>query len=112
MQDTWNHKNYLGTDRPTTTHFVAPSMLTDSMPSAYRVYYADGNRGPQSTWEILDYETHILDTYKSNEAGSPVFEHLYSAKSTFGLESFRPQALYDLTVRMLSDYPLFQKFNR
>ena len=89
-------------------------MLTDSMPSAFRVYYADGNRGDESTWEILDYETHILDTIKSNQAvpPEPIFEHLYSAKETYGLESFRPAALYNLTLRMIRDYPLYEKFER
>ena len=102
-----------GTERPLNgISYVSPSALTDGMNSGYKIFHVDGQRGNESTWEIIDHETWILNTTRSNAQQEPVFEKLFSARQEYGLESLRGDALYDLILRMISDDNLFLKFQR
>lgn len=76
----------------------------------FKVYYVDGERGEDSTWELMDHETWILDLPKSNAESSPHWSKLYTASEDFGLTSQRPEDYYDFTLRMIQDRNLFEKY--
>jgi len=76
------------------------------------VYYVDGERGEDSTWELIDHETWMLNFTKSNLEGSPSWYKEYSASEYFGLDGHRPQDYYELTLRMVEDKTLFEKYRR
>jgi sphingomyelin phosphodiesterase len=100
--------------RPANSYFIGVSTTayTDINPG-YKVFHADGGRGEESTWEIMDHETFIYNLTEANNApvGSALpWKKLYGAKETFGLKSFRPVDLYDLAYRMLFDDTLFQNY--
>jgi len=60
----------------------------------------------------MNHETWLLNSTKSNLEGSPTWFKEYSASEEFGLEAHRPENYYDLTLRMLEDPVLFEKYRR
>jgi len=98
-------------EKPISIMYIAPSALTDGKNPGYKAYYFDGKRQSDSTWEMVDHETWILNVTESNKNKAPAWLKEYSAKETFGLESLRPEAYYKLVLEMVEDRDLFEKFH-
>ena len=101
------------TQKPIVTSYVAPSAVPDSMNPGYKVYHVDGKRGADSTWELVNHETWILNITDANIKGnteSAWFKE-FSAKETYGLKDLRPESYYDFVLRMVDNRTLFETFN-
>jgi len=101
-----------GTETPISVSFSAGSGVTDGMHSAYNVYYVDGERGSDSTWEVINQETIILNLTASNSDpnGQPVFQTILNAHEDFQLPSLLPADVNDFVFRMICDNDLFRKY--
>ncbi|XP_042149253.1 sphingomyelin phosphodiesterase-like [Ixodes scapularis] len=94
--------------------YVAPSVTTfSSGHPAFRLYTIDGNY-PNSTWTVLDHETHIANLTEANNNldDEPVWELEYRAKSAYGMSSLQPQEWDSVLAKMKDDYELFNRFYR
>ncbi|CAB4066404.1 SMPD1 [Lepeophtheirus salmonis] len=99
-------------ERPTNVGFVTPSITTytDVNPS-YRIFTME--RSNSSTFRIIDYDTHIMDLKKSNEADDGLyFSKLYSAKEDLEMESLSPKNFDKLVHRLTSDNEFYNKYLR
>lgn len=103
--------------RPANSLYIGASTtaLTNLNPG-FKVYYADGGRGADSTWEIMDHETWIYNLTEANtnvEPNGPMpWKKMYSAKEAFNMTSFRPKDFDGLAKRMLFDDKLFAMYHR
>ncbi|KAG0431189.1 hypothetical protein HPB47_022010 [Ixodes persulcatus] len=92
--------------------YLAPSVTTyRSGHPAFRVYTIDGNYS-NSTWTVLDHETHIANLTEANDIpdDEPVWELEYRAKSAYGMPSLQPQEWDSVLVKMRDDDELFNRF--
>lgn len=106
-----------GTGRPISVSFVDASGLLDGMNSGYNVFYADGERGDEeSTWQIINQETWILNLTASNalqdEEVPPVFQKILDARKDFNLSSMVPEQIHGLINRMVCDKDLLLKYQK
>ncbi|CAN7994787.1 unnamed protein product [Ixodes pacificus] len=94
--------------------YLAPSVTTfRSGHPAFRVYTIDGNY-PNSTWTVVDHETHIANLTEANNTpdDEPVWELEYRARSAYGMSSLQPQEWDSVLVKMKDDDELFNRFYR
>ncbi|KRX45026.1 Sphingomyelin phosphodiesterase [Trichinella murrelli] len=94
--------------RPSNVMFVAPSVTTFAycLP-AYRIYTIDGVH-ENSTWEVLDIETYILNVTEANQTGErPKWKLSYRFKETYGLKSILPDQMDNLIRRFSTNDTVF-----
>ncbi|KAF5308345.1 hypothetical protein FQR65_LT18218 [Abscondita terminalis] len=105
----YNGQNY---SDPVNVAYVGPSVTPFSGQNpAYRIYYIDGNHR-NSTWEVVDHETWVMDLDKANSQleMSPEWFRLYSAKDAYGMSSLMPVEWHNLIYKMVRDETLFKKY--
>ncbi|KAB0799106.1 hypothetical protein PPYR_06986 [Photinus pyralis] len=98
--------------RPNNVAYVAPSVTPFSgYNPAYRIYHVDGEH-PDSTWEVIDHETWIMDLDKANSNlnENPEWFKLYSAREAFDMPNLRPLEWHKLIYRMVQEPKLFEAF--
>lgn len=98
--------------RPTSVAYISPSVTPFSnLNMGYRIFTIDGNYS-QSSWEVLDHETYILNLTEANmKISTPTWQLEYMAKSTFNMKSLFPEDWNDLITQMKSNDTLLQLFN-
>lgn len=103
-----------GTNRPISVSYVDGSGLPDGMNPAYNVFYADGERGNESTWEIVNHETWILNLTASNDnpKNEPVFSQILDAQTHYKVSSMVPEEVHDFIKRMVCDDELFLAYQK
>jgi len=87
--------------------YIAPSVTPyHGGNPAYRLYKV-GTEG-----EIEDHQTHVLDLAEANERPNetPVWRHLYSARSAYQLDNLKPAAWADLVEQLQTNSSLFDQF--
>lgn len=97
--------------RATNVAYLGPSVTTASfLNPGYRVYVADGIYD-NSSYQIIDYKTVILNLTEANLHNSLEWKLEYWARDAFNLSSLSPQNWADLVERMLANVsdPLVDK---
>ncbi|KAG5893193.1 hypothetical protein JTB14_016469 [Gonioctena quinquepunctata] len=99
--------------RPTGIAYLGPSVTTyEKFNPAYRIYYVDGDR-QNSTREVIDHETWVIDLDKANESEEePIWYKLYSAKDAYAMSSLKPKEWNRLIEKMVNDPDIFDLFYR
>ncbi|XP_063162141.1 sphingomyelin phosphodiesterase [Candoia aspera] len=97
--------------RPVGIAFLAPSVTTYiGLNPGYRIYHVDGIR-PSSSYMVLDHETFILNLTEANVPSAVAqWQHLYSARETYGLPMGFPADWDLLLYRLQTDEQLFRRF--
>lgn len=95
---------------PINTQWISPSLTPyKSNNPAYKVFYAD-----QSTMEITNSETYILDLQRNNEEVvlEPEWQLLYSATDAYEIQDLKRDALSSFVNSMAKDEKLFSTYYR
>lgn len=98
--------------RPNNIAYIAPSVTPYSgYNPAYRIYYVDGEHA-DSTWEVIDHETWIMDLDKANSNlnNKPEWLKFYSAREAFDMPNLGPLEWHRLIYRMVKDPKVFDTF--
>lgn len=76
--------------RPASVAYIGPSITPYThLNPAYRIYTVDGNYD-NSTWAVLDHETHFLNLTDANVSGLPKWRAVYRAKEAYNMTSLQP----------------------
>lgn len=89
--------------------------MTDGMHSGYNVFYADGERGADSTWEIINHQTFVLNLTHSNAQpveAAPTFNMILDAQEMWGVTSLTAETVHDFIYRMVCDDALFLEYQK
>ncbi|KAK7069799.1 Sphingomyelin phosphodiesterase [Halocaridina rubra] len=78
---------------------------------SYRIFYIDGDH-PETTRNVLDYETWVMNLTHANVYDAPHWYKLYSAKEDLELPSLEPRHWDNLVKRMARDPQLFARYYR
>jgi sphingomyelin phosphodiesterase len=103
------------TGRPISVSYVGGSGVTDGMNSAFNVYWADGERNAESTWEIINHETWVLDLTPSNalpDDSPPIFRKILNAREMYKMKSLVPEEVHSFINRMVCDDDLFLEYQK
>lgn len=89
--------------------------MTDGMNPGYNVFYADGQRGADSTWEIVNHQSIVLNLTVSNalpDEAAPIFSTILDAQEAWGVTSLTAETVHDLIYRMVCDDALFLEYQK
>lgn len=90
--------------------YISPSVTTFSdLNPGYRVFDVDGFH-ENSSWSVLDHHTYIMDVKSSKKHTPPSWNHEYSAKETYGLESLSPKDWEKAIINMKTNDTLFKEY--
>lgn len=81
---------------------------------AYKIFSIDGNRGAQSSWNVIDHETwtYNLEEANSNLPLPPRWYRLYKATEAYGIPDVLPHSLNAFVHRMSSNLGVFNQYYR
>ncbi|XP_071541344.1 sphingomyelin phosphodiesterase-like [Panulirus ornatus] len=98
--------------KPIGVQYITPNNgpFHDLNPS-YRIFYIDGDH-PETTRNVLDYETWVMNLTHANKYDAPHWYQLYSARHDLQLPSLDPHHWDQLVQRMAHDPQLFTKYHR
>lgn len=98
--------------KPIGVQYITPNNgpFVDLNPS-YRVFYVDGDH-PDTTRNILDYETWVMNLTHANTYDAPHWYRLYTARRDLQLPSLEPQHWNNLVKKMAEDPKLFANYFR
>lgn len=97
---------------PVNVAYVGPSVTAYAgLNMGYRFYIVDGIYR-NSSYQVLDHETYILNLTKANTEGKINWEHEYSAKALYNMTSLYPRDWDRLITRMKTDQTLLNTYNR
>jgi len=101
-----------GSGKPIGVSYVGGSAVPDGMNPAYNVYHVDGERGTESTWELINHESWIVNLTKSNlyPDEGPEFQMLLNANRDYGLESMYPDDVHSFIKSMVCNDDLFEQY--
>ncbi|CAF0958145.1 unnamed protein product [Brachionus calyciflorus] len=90
--------------RPVSVLYISGSVTTYSnLNPSYRIFTLDGDY-LNSTFQVLDHETHFLNLTDANLTKKPVWQKEYSAKEAFNLTSLTPENWNNL-LNLMSKNP-------
>lgn len=96
--------------RATNMAYVGPSVTPYSgYNPGYRIYVVDGNY-TNCSWAVIDHENYFLNLTEANSSPQPQWEQLYSAKSTYEMNSLQPSEWDNLIRKMRLNDTLFQSY--
>ncbi|XP_076032765.1 sphingomyelin phosphodiesterase-like [Oratosquilla oratoria] len=97
---------------PIGIEYITPNNgpFRDLNPS-YRIFTIDGDH-PETTRDVLDYETWVMNLTHANTYDDPYWYKLYSARHDLQLPSLEPKHWHNLVHRMAHDPWFFAKFHR
>ncbi|XP_064103254.1 sphingomyelin phosphodiesterase-like isoform X1 [Macrobrachium nipponense] len=78
---------------------------------SYRIFYVDGDH-PETTRNVLDYETWVMNLTHANKFDAPHWYQLYTARRDLQLPSLDPKNWDELVQRMAKNPSLFAKYYR
>uniref|UniRef100_A0A1X7UA88 Saposin B-type domain-containing protein n=1 Tax=Amphimedon queenslandica TaxID=400682 RepID=A0A1X7UA88_AMPQE len=98
------------TPRPYSVWYDGPSVtpITNFNPG-YRVYTVDGNYN-ESSRQVLDHDTYILNITDANLTNKPKWIHEYSAKDAYNMTNLSPDSWLSLLKEFLTNNDLFLKY--
>ncbi|XP_019855307.1 PREDICTED: sphingomyelin phosphodiesterase-like [Amphimedon queenslandica] len=98
------------TPRPYGVWYNGPSVTTFKCQNAgYRVYTVDGNYN-ESSRQVLDHDTYILNITDANLTNKPKWIHEYSAKDAYNMTNLTPDSWLSLLKEFLTNNDLFLKY--
>ncbi|XP_035713673.1 sphingomyelin phosphodiesterase isoform X2 [Folsomia candida] len=109
------HITFSEDDAPVSLSFTGGSGVTDGMNPGYNVFYADGQRGADSTWEIVNHQSIVLNLTVSNalpDEAAPIFSTILDAQEAWGVTSLTAETVHDLIYRMVCDDALFLEYQK
>ncbi|XP_019863913.1 PREDICTED: sphingomyelin phosphodiesterase-like [Amphimedon queenslandica] len=96
--------------RPYGILYLGPSVTTYSYQNAgYRIYTVDGNYN-ESSRQVLDHDTYILNITDANLTNKPKWIHEYSAKDAYNMTNLTPDGWLSLLKEFLTNNDLFLKY--
>nr|XP_027232397.1 sphingomyelin phosphodiesterase-like [Penaeus vannamei] len=106
------HYDVNAPNKPIGVQYVSPNNgpFHDLNPS-YRVFYIDGDH-PETTRNVLDYETWVMNLTHANKYDAPHWYQLYTARRDLQLPSLDPRHWDQLVQRMARDPQLFARYHR
>uniref|UniRef100_A0A1X7T6Y9 Sphingomyelin phosphodiesterase n=1 Tax=Amphimedon queenslandica TaxID=400682 RepID=A0A1X7T6Y9_AMPQE len=98
------------TPRPYSVWYNGPSVTTYSYQNAgYRIYTVDGNYN-ESSRQVLDHDTYILNITDANLTNKPKWIHEYSAKDAYNMTNLTPDSWFSLVKEFLTNNDLLLKY--
>ncbi|XP_069157313.1 sphingomyelin phosphodiesterase isoform X2 [Procambarus clarkii] len=99
-------------DKPIGIQYITPNNGPfHNLNPSYRIFYIDGDY-PETTRNVLDHETWVMNLTHANKYDNPYWYKLYSARQDLQLPSLEPQHWDQLVKKMASDPELFNKYYR
>ncbi|XP_003391045.3 PREDICTED: sphingomyelin phosphodiesterase-like, partial [Amphimedon queenslandica] len=96
--------------RPYSVVYIGPSVtsMTELNPG-FRIYTVDGNYN-ESSRQVLDHDTYILNITDANLTNKPKWIHEYSAKDAYNMTNLTPDSWLSLLKECLTNNNLFLKY--
>ncbi|KAL0851184.1 hypothetical protein ABMA28_007036 [Loxostege sticticalis] len=96
--------------RATSIAYVGPSVSPYyDLNLGYRIYYVDGDH-PETTRQVIDHETWIMNLKEANQFGYPIWYKLYSARASYRMNALRPQDWDRFIDNMTSNDDVFNLY--